>query len=95
MDKSAALIYSEIESNYHKFKNLALKSPVKPKVLTNEMYGSQWFVAGGRTQIAHFIQDAHAEYIFGDNKRQFLLPKVLKRFCKSKKCRFLGKCWQS
>jgi iron complex transport system substrate-binding protein len=27
------------------------------------MYGSQWFVAGGKTQIAHFIQDAGAEYI--------------------------------
>jgi iron complex transport system substrate-binding protein len=39
------------------------------------MYGSQWFVAGGRTQIAHFIQDAHAEYIFGDNKRSISTPK--------------------
>jgi hypothetical protein len=39
------------------------------------MYGSQWFVAGGRTQIAHFIQDAHAEYIFGDNTDNFYSQK--------------------
>ncbi len=89
MDKSAALIYSEIESNYHKFKDLALKSPVKPKVLTNEMYGNQWFVAGGRTQIAHFIQDAHAEYIFGDNKETISTPKSSEEvFVKAKNADF-------
>jgi len=89
MDKSAALIYSEIESNYHKFKDLALKSTVKPKVLTNEMYGSQWFVAGGRTQIAHFIQDAHAEYIFGDNEETISTPKSFEEvFVKAKNADF-------
>jgi iron complex transport system substrate-binding protein len=79
MDKSAALIFNEIESNYNNYKNLAQKTVLKPKVLTNEMYGSQWFVAGGKTQIAHFIQDAGAEYIFGDNTDQNLLPKVSKK----------------
>ncbi len=89
MDKPAALIYSEIESNYHKFKDLALKLPVEPKVLTNEMYGSQWFVAGGRTQIAHFIQDAHAEYIFGDNKETISTPKSFEEvFVKAKNADF-------
>ena len=38
------------------------------------MYGSQWFVAGGK-QIAHFIQDAGAEYIFGDNTASKSTPK--------------------
>ena len=88
-DKSAALIYSEIEENYDKFKNLPLKSSSKPKVLTNEMYGNQWFVAGGKTQIAHFIQDANAEYIFGENAEAKSIPKSFEEvFAKAEHAQF-------
>ena len=89
MDKSAALIFNEIDSNYNNYKNLAQKTVLKPKVLTNEMYGSQWFVAGGKTQIAHFIQDAGAEYIFGDNTASKSTPKSFEEvFAKAENAQF-------
>ena len=47
----------------------------KPQVLTNEIYGNQWFVAGGNSHIAHFIKDANAQYIFGDNSESKSTPK--------------------
>ena len=43
--------------------------------MTNEIYGNQWFVAGGNSQIAHFIKDANAQYIFGDNSESKSTPK--------------------
>lgn len=74
-DKSAALIMGEIRSNYEKLQKLAAKSTNKPQVLTNEIYGNQWFVAGGNSQIANFIKDANAQYIFGDNSESKSTPK--------------------
>lgn len=74
-EKEALEKYSEIEKNYNSYKNLAAKSTNKPQVLTNEIYGNQWFVAGGNSQIAHFIKDANAQYIFGDNSESKSTPK--------------------
>ena len=74
-DKSAALLMGEIHSNYDNLQKLAAKSTNKPQVLTNEIYGSQWYVAGGNSQIAHFIKDANAHYIFGDNSESKSTPK--------------------
>lgn len=67
--------FLEIEKNYILYKNLASKSQEKPLVLTNEIYGSQWFVAGGNSSVAHFIKDANANYIFGDNTETKSTPK--------------------
>ena len=33
------------------------------------------FVAGGNSQIANFIKDANAQYIFGDNSESKSTPK--------------------
>ena len=74
-EKEALEKYSEIEKNYNSYKNLAAKSTNKPQVLTNEIYGNQWFVAGGNSHIAHFIKDANAQYIFGDNSESKSTPK--------------------
>lgn len=87
--KEAEELYKNIENNYHHYKRLTQKSEMKPKVLTNEMYGSQWFVAGGETQIAHFIQDAGAEYIFGDNTESKSTPKSFEEvFAKAENAQF-------
>lgn len=87
--KEAEILYKSIENNYHNYKKLAQKSAFKPKVLTNEIYGNQWFVAGGKTQIAHFIKDAGAEYIFGDNKESKSTPKSFEEvFAKAENAQF-------
>lgn len=81
--------YAEIENNYHQYKTLAQNSSNKPKVLTNEMYGSQWYVAGGKTQIAHYINDAGAFYIFGDNAESKSTPRSFEEvFAKSGDAQF-------
>lgn len=62
-DKEAEKKYQEIEKNYNELKKLALKSQTKPLVLANEMYGDIWYLPGGKTSVANYISDAHAEYI--------------------------------
>lgn len=75
-EKKAKQKFTEIEKNYNLYKNLAQKSPKKPMVLSNEIYGNQWFVAGGNSSLAHFIKDANANYIFGDNNESKSTPKT-------------------
>lgn len=75
LENAAETLFTTIKKQYEAYALLAQKADKKPKVLANEMYGSQWFVAGGRSQLAHFIRDAHAEYLFGDNMQTRSVPR--------------------
>lgn len=74
-EKIAQQKFSEIEQNYLHLKSIASKVTKRPQVLVNEIYGNQWYVAGGNSILAHFIKDAGADYIFGDNKESSSTPK--------------------
>jgi iron complex transport system substrate-binding protein len=67
-------VYSEVENTYDIVRNFALKSTEKPVVLVNEMYGNEWFLAGGKSNLAKFIKDAHATYILTDNQESKGVP---------------------
>lgn len=56
--------YLEIEQNYNQLKKMVQNQQNNPRVLSNEMYGNQWFVPGGATFVAQYYQDAGADYIF-------------------------------
>lgn len=69
-DKEAETKYQEIEKNYNELKKLALKAQTKPVVLANEMYGDIWYLPGGKTNTAHYISDANAQYILENNAEE-------------------------
>jgi len=73
-EKQAQKKYSEIEKNYTNLKNTASGTKEKPEVLVNEMYGNQWFLPGGKTFVAEFIQDANADYILKNNTDEKAVP---------------------
>ncbi len=66
--------FAEISAEYNKLRELAATAATKPVVLANEMYGNQWFMPGGRTGLARFLADAHAEYIHADNNDDRAVP---------------------
>jgi iron complex transport system substrate-binding protein len=66
-DNKAEVKYQEIEKNYNDLKQLALKAKENPIVLANEMYGSVWYLPGGKTSAANYISDANATYILKNN----------------------------
>ena len=65
--KTSEKVYNKVKTNYNDLKVLASKSKEEPKVLVNEMYGNEWFLAGGKSNLAQFIKDANATYILADN----------------------------
>ncbi|WP_226064639.1 ABC transporter substrate-binding protein [Kaistella polysaccharea] len=72
--KEAVAYVDMIQKNYDSLKNLAKSSPNKPFVLANEMYGNQWFLPGGQSNLAQFISDANATYINADNTETKAIP---------------------
>lgn len=72
--KRADSVEQNIKKNYLQLKKLANKAQAKPKVLANEMYGNQWFLAGGKSNLANFIADANAHYILENNLRSSAVP---------------------
>lgn len=74
VENKAQQHYSDIENDYHQLKNLAQKSENYPKVLVNELYGNHWFMPGGKTYVAHYLDDAKADYILKNNEETKAIP---------------------
>lgn len=63
LEQTSLTTFKKIEKSYDSLQQLAASTAQKPTVLANEMYGSQWFLPGGKTALAHFIKDAGGLYI--------------------------------
>ncbi len=73
-EKKAEKSFTDIENNYQKIKKLSMKITHKPTVLCNEMYGSQWFLPGGKSFVSRLIIDAGGNYILKDNTESVSVP---------------------
>ncbi len=73
-EEKAEKAFKNIENDYKKIQKLASKYQTKPNILCNEMYGSQWFLPGGKSFIARLIYDAGGNYILKDNKESSSIP---------------------
>ena len=89
VEKNAVSRFEEIQKNYNSLKTLAQKSEKKPVVLTNEIYGNQWFLPGGKTNFAQFVSDANANYINAENQDSKAVPMSFEEvFVKAEKAKF-------
>jgi iron complex transport system substrate-binding protein len=59
-------IFTKIEASYDQAKNLAQKATSKPTVLTGGLYKDVWYVAGGKSWMAQFLEDANADYLWAN-----------------------------
>ena len=73
-EKASDSVFTVIKNNYDNWKMRAANTSDKPLVLMNEMYGNQWYMPGGKTFAAHFIEDANARYILADNNEESSVP---------------------
>ena len=73
-EKQSVIRFNKIQSSYDSLKALAQKAQNKPVVLANEMYGNQWFLPGGKTNLAALISDANAVYINSNNQDNKAIP---------------------
>lgn len=65
--EKADSVFNKVEENYMRLKTVALKADSKPKVLTEIKFGEIWYVPGGKSFAATFINDANADYTWKDN----------------------------
>nr|WP_297788319.1 ABC transporter substrate-binding protein [uncultured Allomuricauda sp.] len=67
-EKLGDSIFTEIESSYKNATALAKKATSKPTVLTGGLYKDVWYVAGGESWMAKFLNDANADYLWSNTK---------------------------
>ena len=88
-EEASVVRFNEIQSSYDSLKALAQKAQNKPVVLANEMYGNQWFLPGGKTNLATLIADANAKYINAENSDSKAVPLSFEEvFAKSQNAEF-------
>ena len=88
-EKNAVAKFDSIKKTYDSLKTLAKTSDRKPIILANEMYGNQWFLPGGKSNLAQFISDANATYINADNQDSKAIPMSFEEvFAKGQKAEY-------
>ncbi|MEK6155631.1 ABC transporter substrate-binding protein [Flavobacteriaceae bacterium 3-367] len=68
LEKEADSIFGQIESAYNDAKSLGKKAGEKPTVLTGGLFKDVWYVAGGKSWMARFLEDAHTQYLWNENQ---------------------------
>ena len=67
--RKADSIFAEVEKNYDALKKIAASVDSKPTVFTEIKFGEIWYVPGGKSFMANFINDAGGSYIWNDNEK--------------------------
>ncbi len=57
-------LFKAVENSYDSLLSLVKKSKSRPKVLVNAPFNGIWWMPGGRSYVAKFLQDAGAEYLW-------------------------------
>jgi len=66
-ERKADSIYSDISKQYNQLKELPHQCETQPKVLSSLPWKDVWYVPGGDSYMAHFIEDAGADYLWKNN----------------------------
>ena len=67
-ENKADSIFSEIEGEYLKAKEIAKKSTYIPTIMSGAMYKDIWYLPYGNSWAAQFIKDANGNYLWSDSK---------------------------
>ncbi|MDO6472474.1 ABC transporter substrate-binding protein [Maribacter sp. 1_MG-2023] len=62
--KEADTIFNKIEASYLEAKKLASEAKKKPTVLSGAMFKDIWYLPGGKSWAANFLEDANADYLW-------------------------------
>jgi iron complex transport system substrate-binding protein len=65
--RAADSLFAAIERSYLALADSAKALPRKPTVMIGAPYRDQWFVSGGRSYMARFLEDAGADYLWKDD----------------------------
>ncbi len=60
----ANAVFNKIEASYLEAKKLASETKKKPTVLSGAMFKDIWYLPGGKSWAANFLEDANADYLW-------------------------------
>ena len=66
-DEEANNLFNGIVSRYENIKTLANQAANRPKVLSGEMHGGNWYAVGGKSFLAQMFADAGADYVLKED----------------------------
>lgn len=66
-EEKAETLFAGIEERYNHLKSLIPEDIQRPRVLSGELHGGNWYVVGGESYLAHQIKDAGGEYFMTNN----------------------------
>ncbi len=61
-EKLADEYFSAVDEEYNRLRDMALHQAERPKVLVGSPYKDSWWVPGGKSYLAHLIEDAGGSY---------------------------------
>ncbi len=73
-EKEADSIFTAIERDYLKAKQIALKANNKPTVLSGALYKDIWYLPNGTSSEAQLIKDANANYLWSNTTGTGSIP---------------------
>lgn len=69
IEEQANRQFDKIEERYIELQTLAATASPRPRVLSGEMHGGNWYAVGGKSYLAHLFEDAGADYFMqNDNE---------------------------
>lgn len=89
-EKEAEQIFSDIEKNYLSAKQIAKNASHSPTVLSGAMYKDVWYLPGGKSWAAQFINDANADYLWKETTETVACRLVGNVYYKKQKMRNIG-----
>ena len=73
-EKEADSIFNSIEKEYNRLKAKVEHKNERPSVFSGVVYGDTWYVPGGQSWAARFLQDAGASYLWADMETAGSVP---------------------
>lgn len=73
-EKEADSIFTEVNNQYLKIKEMAKSAKTKPSILTGSNFRGTWYMPGGDSFMAHLFYDAGGSYFYADDSSKGSLP---------------------
>lgn len=67
-ENEADSLFAVVKRNYADYKGRAMKSALRPRVITERVVGGVWYCPGGESSMGQLLRDAGVDYVFADDK---------------------------
>ena len=67
-ENEADSLFAVVKRNYADYSNKAMKSALRPRVITERVVSGVWYCPGGESSMGQLLRDAGADYVFADDK---------------------------